>query len=87
MQDIQNFIDQYQSQSNKDPDDITIYLCILVDKNRTQRVCKYWNNDELRPVILKIMSENDELNNLLRQTLQDSFNKAFNKSQNFSSEK
>jgi hypothetical protein len=86
-QDIQNFQDQYLSQSNKDPEDITILLCVQVDKNSTQRVCKYWNNAELRPVMLKIMSEDEELNNLFRQTILDSFNKAFNKSQNFSSEK
>lgn len=86
MQDIQNLQDQYDSQKHKDPDDITVYLCVQVDKNTTQRVCKNWNNDELRPVMLKIISEDDELNNLFRQTIQDSFDKAFNKSQNYSSE-
>ena len=87
MQDIQKLQDQYQSQNNKDPDNISVYLCIQLDKNSTERVCKNWNNDELRRVMLKIMSEEDELNNLLRQTVQDSFSKAFNKTQNYTSEK
>jgi len=62
----------------------TGYMCIQVDKNSTEKVCKYWNNAELRIILLDIMNQDDEFrnmfNNYIRQKLQESFNKAFNKS-------
>jgi hypothetical protein len=51
------------------------------------RVWKYWNNNELRPVMINILGQDDELRNLFRQIAQDAFEKAFKKSQNYSSEK
>jgi hypothetical protein len=51
------------------------------------RVWKYWNNNELRPVMINILGQDDELRNFFRQIVQDAFEKAFKKSQNYSSEK
>lgn len=51
------------------------------------RVCKYWNNIELRPVMINILGQDDEFKNFFRQIVQDAFKKAFKKSQNYSSEK
>src|SRR5206468_3502976 len=62
----------------------TGYMCIQVDKDSTEKVCKTWNNAELRIILLNIMNQDDEFknmfNNYMRQKLQESFNKAFNKS-------
>ena len=67
-----------------DPNPKTGYMCIQVDKNSTEKICKIWNNAELRIVLLDIMDQDDEFknmfNNYLRHKLQESFDKAFNKS-------
>lgn len=81
MQDLQDIQNQLQSQNQTDPDKKTAYLCIQLDKNSTERVCKYWNNEDLRPVILNILRQDPDFKNLLRQILQDAFNKAFKNSQ------
>jgi hypothetical protein len=74
MQDAQDFVNQIQGTG-------TAYLCIRVDKNSTKKICKYWNKEELRPVLGNILEQDNELKNFFRQFIKDSFNKGFNKSQ------
>jgi hypothetical protein len=53
-----------------------IYLCIKLEKNSIIPICKDWSNEELRPIMQKIMFEDPELQNLIKKIVQDSFNKA-----------
>ena len=34
-------------------------MCIQVDKNSTEKVCKYWNNAELRNWFLNALRQDD----------------------------
>jgi uncharacterized protein (DUF924 family) len=36
-------------------------MCIQVDKNSTEKVCKYWNNTELRIWFLNVLRQDDEI--------------------------
>jgi hypothetical protein len=74
MQNAQDIENQIQNTG-------TAYFCIRVDKNTTEKICKYWNKEELRPVLGNILERDNELKNFFRQFIKDSFNKAFNKSQ------
>lgn len=57
----------------------TAYMCIQVDKNSTEKVCKYWNNAQLRIWFLNALRQDDEIQqyfqDLVTKSLQDAFNK------------
>lgn len=63
-----------------DPETRVIYVCIQVNKNSTEKVCKYWNNAELRIWFLNGLRQDDEIKQYLHdafiKSLQDSFNKS-----------
>jgi signal peptidase I len=74
-------VEDFQSQIiDQDPNNIMIYLCIQVDKNSIDRVCKYWSGQELSPMLITFMGENEELGNLLKQITNDALRKGFNNS-------
>jgi signal peptidase I len=48
-------------------DNETGYMCIQLQENISEKICKNWTNDGLRPVFLNIFKEDDELNRYTRE--------------------
>jgi hypothetical protein len=65
--------------STKIVDNETTYTCIQVDKNSTGKTCKNWTNAEFRPLLINILSQDEQFTRSLHDLWIKSLVHAFNK--------
>jgi hypothetical protein len=65
--------------STKIVDNETTYMCIQVDKNSTGKTCKNWTNVEFRPLLINMLSQDEQFTKSLHDLWIKSLVHAFNK--------